>query len=301
MTWYRDEATLRAEVEKHGSVSAASRANGTPSPTVQRWALKYGVRSFHPLTPGHLRGADWPADPPPLVPIQDAELRLEGDFAVFSDAHFPLTRYDVLHRMLEEAREEGLTQAICAGDLTNQDALAGHEDKQRGAGMAPEMEHLHYGISAMLDVFDTVYISLGNHDRHLAQKSQVSFEKSIRMLLCELPPEKLSGLVVTARDYVIVDTDRGPWRICHTRSYSRLPLNYPNKLALRFGMHIAAGHRHHHAQGKSANGYDIVELGGFQDEERMAYVHRYTNDLPMMQNGYGLLVGGWMRCPMLFS
>lgn len=299
--WYWDEATLRAEVAKHGSVQSAASRNGTPTSTVQKWAVKYGVKSFHSCTPGSLRGSDWPKPPPPLVPIEDAELVLEGDFGVCSDAHFPLTRYDVLRRFLDDCSARGLTRGIVAGDLTNQDALAGHEQKQRGAGMGAEIEHLHYGVSAMLDVFETLYVSLGNHDRHLAEKAKVSFERSLRMLLCDLPPEKLDRIRVTARDYVLVDTPRGRWRICHTRSYSRLPLAYPNKLALRYGEHIAAGHRHHHAAGKSANGRDIVELGGFQDAERMAYVHRYTNDMPMMQNGYGVLVDGFMQCPMLYS
>ncbi|WP_196302685.1 hypothetical protein, partial [Streptococcus pneumoniae] len=82
----------------------------------------------------------------------------------------------------------------------------------------------HYSIDTALDFFDDITISLGNHDRHLAQKAQVSFDRSLRMLLADLAPEKLARIRVTARDSIIVDTERGEWLICHTRSYSRLPL-----------------------------------------------------------------------------
>lgn len=301
MAWYRDAATLQAEVDKYRSVAAAARANGNPPATVGAWAARLGVKGTHPQTKKALRGENFPKPPPPLVPIENSEIRLTGDACISSDWHAPLLRYDVLHRMLRDCDRRGLSTLIVAGDLTNQDALAGHEEKQRGAEMPIELEHLHYAVDTALDYVGELVVTLGNHDRHAPQKLQVSFDTSIRMLLHGLSAEKLARIRVTALDHVIVETERGDWLVCHTRSYSRLPLAYPNKLAGRFGMHVAAGHRHHHAIGKAANGFDIVELGGLMDADRMEYTHRYTNDLPMMQNGYGLLVDGFMDCPMLYS
>ena len=301
MAWYRDEAMLRAEVEKHGSVNAAAHANATPASTVSNWAQRLGVKSFNPRTPKGLRGDDWPKPPPPLIPILDTPIRLEGDMAVSSDWHAPATNYEVLHRMLDDIDRSGLKRLGIIGDLTNQDALAGHEEKQKGAELEPEMEHLHYSVDLALDVVDEIVVSFGNHDRHAMGRLQVSFEKSIGMLLHGLAPEKLARIRITALDHVTVETERGDWLLAHTRSYSRLPLAYPNKLAQRHGCHVAAGHRHHAAQGRAANGKDIVELAGLMDIPRLAYAHRYTNDLPAMQNGYGLLIDGFMRCPMLYS
>jgi hypothetical protein len=152
-----------------------------------------------------------------------------------------------------------------------------------------------------LDVFDRLVVTLGNHDRHHHEQTKISFDRSLRQLLCDLPKDKLDRIIVTGRDYVIIETERGPWRVCHTRAYRKLPLSYPNALALRHGMHIAAGHRHHYAHGKAANGKDIAELGGLMEHERMAYTTRYTNDLPEMQRGYARLVGGHLTLPMLSS
>lgn len=294
----RDEFASRFEAAGFNIMALAER-EGASEVSLRSWRRKHGIEYPAHINPkGNHRKPTF-GETPPLVPIEDEQLRLEGDHAVASDWHAPITKYDVLHRFLQDAHDANLTSLIIPGDLTNQDALAGHEDKQRGAELEVEMEHLHYSIDTALDVFATITIGLGNHDRHLAQKAQVSFDRSLRMLLAGMDPEKLKRIRVTARDSIIVDTDEGEWLLCHTRSYSRLPLAYPNKLALRHNMHIAGGHRHHHAIGIAANGKTIVELGGLMDETRMSYANRYTNDMPVMANGYGLLIGGRMRCPML--
>jgi len=275
------------ELAMHGSIAAVARLHGMPRKTLADRRDRWGLYDAPP--------------PPPLVPIEAEEVRLEGDCAVSSDWHAPLTRYEVLYRFLEDAQRAKLKRLVIAGDLTNQDALAGHEEKQSGAELEPEMDHLHYAVDLALDVFDEIVVTLGNHDRHTKNKLGVSYERSLRMLLCGMDPKKLKRIRVTALDRVIIDTERGEWLVCHTRSYSKLPLAYPNKLALRHGMHVAGGHRHHHAIGKAANGKTIVELGGLMDERRMSYANRYTNDMPIMTNGYGLLIDGGMHCPMLSS
>lgn len=301
--WWQDRGEFERRWKAHNyNLCALADGENISSSTANKWKNKHRLEYPAHVNPkGNTRNRPSVLEPPPLVNVVDTQLRIQGDAGVSSDWHAPLSHYETFHRFLDDSHKAGLTQGICAGDLTNQDALAGHDDKQEGAELEPEIEHLCYSVSAALDVFDTLYVTLGNHDRHLAQKAKVSLERSLRMLLADLPKDKLDRIVVTARDSIVVETERGEWLICHTRSYSRLPLAYPNKLALRHGVHIAAGHRHHHAQGKAANGCDIVELGGFQDGSRMAYVNRYTNDLPQMANGYGLLVGGYMRCPMLYS
>jgi hypothetical protein len=277
--------------------------NGIGRSTAQKWKLIHGLEAPEYVNPkgnSRLRPST-PPPPPELIPIQDEQLRLEGDFGVSNDWHAPMLRYDVLHRMLDDLNQSELGHLLIVGDLTNQDALASHEEKQAAADTGAEAEHLHYAIDQALDAVDQITVCLGNHDRHHALKAKVDFARSIRQLLCDLPQEKLDRIQVTARDSIIVDTERGPWLMCHTRNYSRLPLAYPNKLALRYGMHVWGAHRHHLAQGVSANGYDICEGGGLFDMDRMAYVHRYTNDLPTMVNGYGKLVDGWMDIPILRS
>lgn len=298
--WRTNKAEFAERFKASGyNIVVMSEREHASEVSLRSWRRKHGIEYPAHINPKANHRKPTFTEAPPLVPIEDDELRLEGDWAVSSDWHAPITRYDVLSRMLDDAHSAGLNRLIIAGDLTNQDALTNHEDKQAGADMPTEIEHLNYSINTALDCFDEIVVSIGNHDRHLAQKAKVTFDRSLRMLLADVPPEKYQRIRVTGRDYVIVDTDEGAWRVCHTYSYSRLPLNYPNRLALRHGMHIAAGHRHHHAIGVAANGKTIVELGGLMDADRLKYTKRWTNDMPVMANGFGLLLGGRMRCPML--
>jgi hypothetical protein len=302
MSWWRDRDEFARRWEQYGwNLCALADEEGVNRTTANRWRALHKLEAPAHINPkgNHRKRHATYTPPPPLIPITDDQLRIEGDACVSSDWHAPMMRYDVLHRMLDDCDKYDLKRLIIAGDLTNQDALAGHEEQQKGAELEVEMEHLSYAVDTALDAVDEIVVSLGNHDRHTANTLKVSFDRSLRMLLADLAPEKLDRIRVTARDSVIVDTELGPWLVCHTRSYSRIPLAYPNKLALRFGMNVAAGHRHHHAIGKSSNGHTIVELGGLHDAERMAYVHRYTNDLPQMANGYMLLRGGRAELPML--
>lgn len=297
MEWRRDPVDFEKRLEAAGwNATEMATREGIHRTTVNYWIGRHNI--VRPVEK-YSNFRKPPPPPPPLIPILDEQVRLEGDFAIASDWHAPLTRYDIMHRFFDDAQKAGLTRLIIPGDLTNQDSLANHEEKQAGAELEPEMKHLHYAMDTALDVFDTVQLTLGNHDRHTAIQLKVSFDRSIRMLLADLAPEKLKRISVTALDNVIVDTERGEWLVCHTRSYSRLPLAYPNKLALRHGMHVAGGHRHHHALGVAANGKTIVELGGLMDEKRMVYANKYTNDMPIMANGYMLLRDGRASCPML--
>lgn len=239
------------------------------------------------------------AQRPPLVPILNEPITMEGDLLVTNDWHAPIIHYDTFHRALDDANKRGINQAVCVGDITNQDALTGHEILQETAGFATEGDHLNYAVSQLLDAVEILVVAYGNHDRHAHIALRVDFERSLRMILHELPQEKLDRIHVTWMDHVMVETERGPWRLCHTRNYSVQPLAYPNKLALRYGTHVAGAHRHHLAIGRAANGKDIVDLPALADFRRMAYLHRYTNHLPEPQNGYSFLINGRMQIPML--
>lgn len=272
-----------------GAASKLAREIGCNQSTISTWAHRHGLEPID-TTP-----------PPPLIPIESKEWVLSGDFGVSSDWHVPAVRYDIMERMLDDGAKHGLTRHIIAGDLTNQDALSEHEEKQKGAEFDVEMEHLNYAMDRALDLVDEIWVTLGNHDRHIKRKTKQNLDKSLRMILSNLSREKLDRIKVSERDYVLVKTEQGIWRVCHTYSYSKIPLHYPNQLALKWEQHIAAGHRHHLAQGFATNGRMLCELGGLMDIERLAYLHRFSNALPKMQNGYGMLINGKMRCPMLYS
>lgn len=267
--------------------------------TVARYKKLYGIEPPSWVNPKGNTQAN-PSTPPLDIPWYDQQIVIEGDPACSSDWHAPLVHYETFMRMLDDLSTNEVVDGIVAGDMTNQDALAEHEQKHDEAGMEPEMDVLHWSVDNYLDAISgNLYISRGNHDRHHQHKAKVRFEKSMKMLLENLSPEKKARLIISERDSIHVQTERGLWIVCHTRAYSQQPLAYPNRLALRHHAHIAAGHRHHLAVGRAANGKDIVELAGLMWWEKMPYVTRWTNHMPLMQRGWGRLKDGYMILPML--
>lgn len=301
MTWWRDAGQLATKLAATGwNATVLSEQEGCDRSTIVKWMGRLGVQRPSEIDPKQNHRAA-PPQPPPLVPIEEAEVRLTGDAGLSSDWHLPVTRWDVFHRWLDDCRDHGIKQGICAGDMFNFDRWSRHEEPQKGTSPCDDLDAGVYAVREALKVFDHLYVSRGNHDDNMARKLDfgVKFDRVMRMALAGLTPDELARITVTGRDYVIVDTPEGEYRVCHTRTYSRMPLAYPNRIALRHGQHVAGGHRHHHAQGYAANGKRLIELGGFMDEDRMAYTKRYTNDFPMMQCGYALLIDGKVRCPML--
>jgi hypothetical protein len=303
MSWMQDPVEFAKRFEAAGfNIVAMSEAEGSNPGTLRKYRRMHGIEYPAHINPkGNHRPIVAAVDTPPLVPIEEDELRIEGDAALSSDWHVPIIDWDVFHRWLDDAHRANLTTGICAGDMFNFDAWSRHDHKQKGTSPNDDMNAGAYAVTQALEVFDRLVVTRGNHDENLHRKLDygIKFDRVLRMALEGVPREKLDRLVITGRDYVIIDTDEGEWRVCHTRSYSKQPLAYPNRISMRYEQHVAGGHRHHHAQGWSSAGRRLVELGGFMDEERMAYTKRYTNDFPIMQKGYALLIGGRADCPML--
>jgi len=181
------------------------------------------------------------------------------------------------------------------------DALSDHMPKQVGAGFERESAVANRVVKHLLRHFDEVVIALGNHDDRLQRRLDyaTSFDQTVRMVLHELTSSERARLRVTNRDHFIVDTDEGPWRVCHTRQYSKVQLSVPLQLATIHQMHVAAAHRHHTALGFHPAGFRLAELGGMFDAARTEYLHRWSTTFPKWQPSYMILRDGRMICPAL--
>lgn len=228
--------------------------------------------------------------------------RLHGDGPLTSDWHLPLTSYTLIDAMIRDAEKLGMGKwLVIAGDLFHQDAMSDHWPKQETAGFEHEMKVANRVMLRLLRHFDVVVVTRGNHDEKVEKRLQyaVRFERTVRMILHELTEAQQKRLVVSETDAVMIDTDEGPWRACHSRSYSRVQLSVPARLADRHRCNIASGHRHHTALGFSPSGYRVAELGGMFDEARTEYLQRWTTDFPKWQPSYMLLRNGRILCPAL--
>lgn len=230
------------------------------------------------------------------------ELTVEGDGVVAFDWHIPLTNYELVMRMLERADKEGLT-AYCAipGDFMNQDAFSEYDPKQSDAGADLEMRMTNKTMDCVLDVFDVVALALGNHDVRAAKKLgyKLRFDRLMDMILHRVHPAKKEKLRVVGNDHINIETESGPWRACHTASYSKTPLAVPRELCDIYLCHVVAGHRHHAATGYSKGGFMAVEGGGLFDASKTAYLRRWSTTFPRWQNDWVELRNGRPTLPIM--
>lgn len=229
-------------------------------------------------------------------------IRLAGDGPITSDWHIPLTDYGIANRMVDDCRKRRIGQwLVIAGDLFHQDQMNRFDQKQFSARFEMEIAVANRVVRMLLHAFDRIYVTLGNHDQNMQRRLAyaASFETTVRMILHELDEFERRRIIVTPRDHLIVDTDEGPWRVCHTRTYRKQQLSYVASLADLHRMNVAAGHRHHCALGFSPSGYRIAELAGMHDRTKTDYLNRWTSDHPLHQSGYMILNGGRILCPAL--
>lgn len=220
-------------------------------------------------------------------------LRVTTPVTITADYHFPLARYDLIEKMLDDA-EKGST-LVCAGDLLHADTPSSFDYKQKSADMDTEMETASAFINSAAEVFDTIVLSWGNHDARYQKRMNygVDFVKTMKMLLVDARPAALSKVKWTNLDHVILQTSekgaQGDWYVCHPKTYSSNPLTQARRIASKELCNVVTAHSHHHAVGHDVSGQFVcAEIGGFFDRTVTEYLQRSTQ-FPNWQNGYGIL------------
>jgi hypothetical protein len=215
-----------------------------------------------------------------------------GPGAITADWHIPLTDFGLVNEFLDHAVDIGATNWLgIAGDFWNQDFFSQFDFKQKSASFDRELFAGSEVIRRVLQVFDCVVLSYGNHDARLLKTVgyAADFVTTMEWLFHDLTPEEKGKLFFSNLDYFEVDTPRGKYRLCHPKAYSSQPLSNGRKLASKYLCHVVTGHSHHTALGHDVSGqFTVAEIGGFFDASKTQYLQRSTA-FPNWQNGYGFI------------
>jgi predicted phosphodiesterase len=227
--------------------------------------------------------------------FRSLEMRLKGDWLVTSDFHLPYYHQGLANIMLKAARDAGIRQMLIAGDLFNLGYLSTFRQyyEMLGENLDNDLAMGKELFQALLRQMDWVVLLPGNHDERLqkALADKVSYKKAVELFI----PDNLQSKVQTSPlPYVWVDTPRGPFRVTHPKSYSRVPLAVPRSLAEKYHANVISAHGHHFAVGTSASGqYVVAESGGLFDVDRIDYRFLAGDTThPEWAKGFLLLVGG---------
>ena len=236
-------------------------------------------------------------DGPTVIEAPMRHALTEGAIAVTADFHFPITDYDFLNEFLRDAASRNVGHLLIAGDFLNMDALSRFDHKQESAGLQRELDTANKAMRMLLNQFDHVYFTWGNHDAriHKTLGYKVDFRTSMLMTFYDVSDEQKRRLHISNLDHMIVDAfpmnDGGEdaWYVCHPKAYARRPLSTAMELAAIKNMNVACAHSHHHAYGWDRSGrLRLVEVGGFFDRHKVEYLQR-TDTYSNWQNGYMIL------------
>jgi len=216
----------------------------------------------------------------------------DGPGAVTSDFHLPLTNWALVNEFIDHARDIKATKwCVIAGDFYNIDSLSQFDFKQESSSLPREQYAGAAVMRTMLETFERVIFSWGNHDArvHKALGYKVDFATAMKMMLFELSPQEMSRIEFSNLDHVVINSQRGPYRVCHPKNYSATPLTQARKMASKYLSHVITGHSHHTAVSHDPSGeFVCAELGGFFDKDKTAYLQRSTG-FGNWQNGYGFI------------
>lgn len=215
-----------------------------------------------------------------------------GPGAVTADWHHPLADYGLINTFIDQARDLKATNwLVVAGDWFHVDALSSFDYKQDTAGLPKEIKASATTMTKVLETFDRVYLSWGNHDARLHKSLgyKVSFSQSMRMLFADLDTSLMERIQLSNLDHIWIDTARGPYYVAHPKAYNSVPLTTARKLASKYLSHVVTGHSHHTALGHDVSSeFVIAEIGGFFKKEKTEYLQRTTTH-GVWQNGYGFI------------
>jgi predicted phosphodiesterase len=231
---------------------------------------------------------------PGITIEKPVRLSVADPVAITADYHFPLTRYDLVERMLDSSAREGVKTLAIAGDLFHADTPSSFDYKQDSADMTTEKKTASEFIDAAAEVYDNIIFSWGNHDARYQKRLSygVDYVTTMKMMLESTKPSTKEKMIWTNLDHFYLDT--GPaseqlWYVCHPKSYSQVPLTQSRRIASKEICNVITAHSHHHAVGHDISGrFTCGEIGGFFDRTITEYLQRSTS-FPTWQNGYGLL------------
>lgn len=223
-------------------------------------------------------------------PLQRFEpISIYGDAIVVSDIHIPLWRPDIFNKMLASSRYNDHNQLIINGDLWHMELFSSFMPKQPEAAFPLEKRTGNIAVKTALNMFERVYLNVGNHDFRLVKKTGhvSSYEECMYYMLSDLTDDEWTRFHVTSLDHFhyYPEDDQGmfssfpprgrKYRVCHQDNFSTVPLSVPRALNHRYQCSIITGHSHHLALGFAQDGHNIIiESGGFFDANRTEYVQK---------------------------
>ena len=220
-------------------------------------------------------------------------LELSGDFIVTGDVHSPFTDYSFtqLVSMVALKHLKKPRQLLLAGDIWDMGNFSKYESVIPAPTWRQEQQALKVLFEEWLDVFDNIFVIMGNHDRRLPKLVDGAFDDSDLVNLIGVNGDKI---ITSNFGWCVVNTEQGEYRVTHPRNYSQNQLAVAEKLAWKFRQNIISHHEHHTSIGWDRyKNHLLVNNGTLADYNKFAYVVLDDSTSAGMSQSFTLLKNGY--------
>jgi len=220
------------------------------------------------------------------------------DVLVMADVHAPFHNAEFCSELVDLAKYVKIKTVILAGDLLDFAALSSFTPN-----MLDEVETDDTGLvsdeivaaasfcDVLLDNFDTVLMTLGNHEERITRRLAV--QTRVTLLRHLLGYRREERFQISPYYYAIIKTSDGQvWRITHPKNYSVIPVRVAARLADKYGQNVVAAHGHDWGETISTSGHYAAACGMCADGELFEYTQLRDSVSPFMQSGAFALVHG---------
>jgi predicted phosphodiesterase len=226
------------------------------------------------------------------LPRFTAPFKVTGDVIVASDIHVPTTDWGMVRLLCKFARKhlpKGQRVLMLVGDLINFDVISRFDHITAPVSLSDELATAHATMKYLLETFDTVYYTAGNHDHRLY--------KALKGGLGETEFGRLIGesdkLMVSSQTQAEVISGGQRWRLTHAEQYSSVRGRVASRLAAKYQCNIVCAHQHHLSMVRDDTGrYTAVDGGGLFDYSRIGYVGNTDTTGPVMCGGFVFIQKG---------
>ncbi len=194
----------------------------------------------------------------------------EGPCALTADWHSPYLSMLWVRRLFAVCTKLKVKRLAIVGDFTDLAWISHYIRKETRGSSAEDMEITVSVLGMLLDFFDEVYWSWGNHENRM---SNILLGQDLLPVIGRAVAKSHKGrLITTDQQTMLLGND---WRLEHPKTFSRDAAKVAAAAAAIFHKHVACGHAHHFGMKYDVSGqYLGIDLGGMFDIGKQEYLHK---------------------------
>jgi hypothetical protein len=196
---------------------------------------------------------------------------------VYSDPHIPYVDMGLARKMCAISKKMKCTDLILGGDTFNQDMFShfirylGVEKGEVDATWSFELEAVSEFLKMVLDTFQHVWVTRGNHDERILRL--LMGKVGLRHIFKWLDEYDSKRVHVSEYPYCYLMSGARKFRITHPKSYSKIPTRVSSWLASKWECSIMSAHGHRQGWVFSDSGHCAIDIGGGFDPKKIEYIN----------------------------